>query len=370
MRKNLRICTCFFDGIGAQDAINKMIGKSLWDIRVGMVEAVADGLMQWGRHHSGATARVQDVRDLGGHSGETYGFTLLAQAGREELVIRLAPSEGGARAEADLLRQAPLLAALGRSGAKVAGVRDVSADTEFFGSAFMVVDRLPGKPLTMGPEGGVPWLSSGDRQRAYEAAAAELAQVHRVDVDRQLAGWDKPRTPRDEIALWVRAFERSAEPEWMQAGAELREALLARLPDDWTIGLCHGDFQTNNVLFTEDSTGPAVGGVVDWEIAHVGAIEHDVAWFLMMNDDQAWDPVEQRGGVDLGGVVASYEKATGRGIGDLAWFRALACYRIAAIAGYKIRLHRTGRKLDSAWERASSSMQHFFARAHALLGEL
>lgn len=339
-----------------------------------MVETVADrvedGLLCWARHRRGPLTQVQDVRDLGGHSGETYGFTLVAMDVRKELVIRLAPPAGGARAEADLLRQAPLLVALERSGTKVAGVRDFSADPRFFGSAFMIVDRLPGKPLIMGPEGGTPWLSAADRQRAYEAAASELAQVHRVDVSRQLAGWDDPRAPQDEIALWMRAFERSAEPEWTEAGAGLREALLARLPTHCTIGLCHGDFQTNNVLFTEDLTGPAVGGVVDWEIAHVGAIEHDLAWFLMMNDDQAWDGIERRGGVDLDAIVASYERAAERGIGDLAWFRALACYRIAAIAGYKIRLHRTGRKLDAAWERASSSMPYFFARAHALLEDL
>ncbi|WP_313802932.1 phosphotransferase family protein [Sphingobium sp.] len=331
-----------------------------------VAEKVADGLRQWALRRGGASAQVEHLRDLGGHSGETWGFVYSAGLVREDLVIRLAAAGGGERANVELVRQAPLLEALLQSGAKVAAVRDVSDEPALFGAAYLIVDRLPGRPLVMGPDAGPEWLAPADRQKAYQAAAGELATIHRLDLSR-LADWDVLRSPADEIALWTRAFERAAEHEWSRAGIRLASALLERLPGRWTPGLCHGDFQTNNVLFSMDAGGAVVGGVVDWEIAHFGAVEHDLAWFLMMNDDQAWSPVELRGNVDMDAVVRSYESAAGRQMGDLSWFRALACYRIAAIAGYKIRLHRTGRKIDEAWERASFSMPFFFARAHALL---
>ncbi|NML90629.1 phosphotransferase family protein [Sphingobium sp. TB-6] len=328
---------------------------------------VVDGLRQWAQRRGGALAQVEDLRDLGGHSGETWGFAYCAGAVRAELVIRLAAAGGGERANGELIRQAPLLDALLKSGTKVAPVRDVSDDPALFGAAYLIVDRLPGRPLIMGPDAGPSWMSPTDRQKAHEAAAGELAVIHRLDLS-SLADWDRLRSPADEIALWTRAFERAADPDWTRAGNKLGSALLESVPERWTPGLCHGDFQTNNLLFSLDADGPAVGGVVDWEIAHFGAIEHDLAWFLMMNDDQAWAPVEMRGNVDLEAVTNCYESVAGRAMGDLSWFRALACYRIAAIAGYKIRLHRTGRKIDEAWERASSSMPFFFARADALLG--
>jgi aminoglycoside phosphotransferase (APT) family kinase protein len=331
---------------------------------------LAQGLANWSRRRGmGSAVTVADLRDLGGHSGETWGFTLVDAASREDLVLRVAPVSGGERAVKELLHQAPLLQALHRGGAKVAAIREVSADPDLFGSAYMIVDRLPGQPLVMGPDAGASWLTGSDRQAAYEAAADELANIHAVDVSQLLVDWSVARSPTDEIALWTRAIEHAAEPDWMHEGLRLGDELRAEAPDSWTTGLCHGDYQTNNILFVMEADGPQVGGVVDWEIAHIGSLEHDLAWFLMMNDDQAWDPVELRGGVDLDAIRRRYEAAAGRRIENLPWYWALACYRIAAIAGNKIRLHRTGRKIDAAWERASSSMPFFFARAHALLAD-
>lgn len=325
---------------------------------------VVDVLSRWATAARGAAVRVENIRDLGGHSGETYAFTIVAPDYRMQLVARFSAAAGD---DAALMRQVPLLGALYRSGVKAAVVRDASLGRARFGAGFLIVDMLPGRPLVMGPDAGPSWLVGADRQIAYEAAAAELAKIHRPDIARCLGSWAEPRSPADEIELWVRTYERAAETEWTQEGAALREALLAKLPEHWTAGLCHGDFQTNNVLFALESDRPSVSGVVDWEIAHVGSIEHDLAWFLMMNDDQAWHPQELRGGVDLERLVRSYADASGRAVGDLSWFWALACYRIAAIAGHKIRLHRTGRKIDAAWERASTSMPFLFARAHTLL---
>lgn len=335
-----------------------------------VVANLSESLARWARARGGESARVANVHDLGGHSGETFGFTYSDARTSQDLVIKLASRGEGQRAIDELGRQARLLALLHTAGAKVAAVADASADQGRFGTAYMIVERLAGRPLIMGPEGGESMLSQSERQLAHERAAEALAQLHGLDATSGgLADWDEARSPASEVDAWCRALDRSAQSDWGEQGHALADGLRASCPSAWTLALCHGDYQTNNVLFTFGEDGPKIGGIVDWEIAHRGAAELDLAWFLMMNDERAWHPVERRGGIDLDAVTRSYEAKAGRPVAGLAWFRALACYRFAAIAGYKIRLHRTGRKLDDAWERISSSMPCFFARAHEHLAE-
>lgn len=330
------------------------------------LKSVRRGLEAWVCARWGKSASIGNVRNLGGHSGWTYGFDVLVGDDRTPLVIRIAPIGVPHRGSTDVLRQAPLLRVLHASGLPVAAVVDACGDERFFGAPFLVVHHLPGRPLTMGPDAGPSWLSPQYRQHAHQIAAQQLARIHMVD-PRQLADWEQSKTPRDEIDFWVGVLERSPEADWMTLGLDLRQRLLSLLPDHYVLGPCHGDFQTNNALFVGNGEDLRVGGIVDWEVAHIGAIEHDLAWFLMMNDADAWHPVEERGGLDLKAIISSYEAALGRGVDNLSWFWALACYRIAAIASYNIRLHRSGRKPDPAWERAVASVPFFFNRAHALL---
>lgn len=324
------------------------------------------GLGAWAADRFRAGALVRSVHDLGGHSGETFGFSILTRVRRHELVVRVAPPGVARRGSTDVLRPAPLLRTLHAAGMRVPSVVDACEDERFLGSPFLVVERLRGEPLTMGPKAGLPAWARDGRRLAYLAAVDELARLHAQEP----VTWECPRSPRDEIEAWVSIFEKSVEPDWAAKGQRLRSRLLDTLPGSYRMGVCHGDFQTNNILFSAGDGQPVVEGVVDWEVAHIGAVEHDLAWFLMMNDPDAWDPVEKRGGVDLAEITERYCAASGAEVAHLAWFQALACYRIAAIAVHNIRLHRRGRRIDEDWERASSSVPRFFDRAHSLLGQL
>lgn len=330
-----------------------------------------DALGKWAGSRTDGDVRIDAIRDLGGHSGETFAFECRDAGGSQELVVRLAPSRGGDRAVDEFMRQAPLLDALHARGVAVPAVVDFSADPQPFGRAYMVVEMLPGRPLVMGPDDGRNWMNAAEFGDAYRAAARELARINAVDIaGRDLKSWGDVRTPMDEIDIWLPTFDRAPETEWTGRGHALAGRLKDTFAGNWTPGMCHGDFQTNNVLFTNDGGSVAVGGVVDWEIAHFGATELDMAWFMMMNDAEAWDPVEQRGGIDLDELAAIYEEEGARTLSDLEWFRALACYRIAAIAGFKIGLHRKGHRPDAAWERASSSVPRLLDRAEQHLEQV
>jgi len=51
----------------------------------------------------------------------------------------------------------------------------------------------------------------------------------------------------------------------------------------------------------------------------------------------------------------------------MAWWQALAGYRLGAIACLNVHLHRSGRRPDAVWERFALAIPVMFARAATLL---
>ena len=53
---------------------------------------------------------------------------------------------------------------------------------------------------------------------------------------------------------------------------------------------------------------------------------------------------------------------------DVAWFRALAGLRLAALTVHYLRMHRTGQRTDPTWEAFGLSVPYILGRAVAVLG--
>src|SRR5208337_4554557 len=86
------------------------------------------------------------------------------------------------------------------------------------------------------------------------------------------------------LAFWLPSLEKAVEPGWMSAGRRLAERLGERLPASTPIGLVHGDYQPGNLLFDEG----VFTGVIDWDLAGIGAQGLDLGWLLMMGDLACW----------------------------------------------------------------------------------
>ncbi|MEE4024277.1 phosphotransferase family protein [Gordonia sp. PKS22-38] len=325
-----------------------------------------EGLEKWAADTFGGRAHIEDVVDISGNSGHTYRFVVSTPEGDEDLVIRLPPSGVRLTGAYDVIRQVPLLRALENAGVPCARVRFHSADTDHFGVPYLIVTRLPGTPLEMGSE-RVTTMDSASLLACHQVAADALARIHQVDWTSSLADWAQPSTVPDEIAFWRRVLDSGRDKDWSARGGEVAVALLDEVPAAPSIGLCHGDFQTNNILFANAGTDPVIAGVIDWEVASIGPVLADLGWFLMMNDPHSWDPSERRGGVDLDAVVARYRETIDVDDADLDYFRAFAGFRMGAIAARNIMLHRTGRRIDEAWERAVPSVDRLFDRAAQML---
>lgn len=115
----------------------------------------------------------------------------------------------------------------------------------------------------------------------------------------------------------------------------LADWLEDHLPPDSTPGIMHGDAHLNNVLLRRD--GPEVAAFVDWEMCTVGDPLVDLGWMLVCWPAEA-DPLGSAQALaELGGLarraelLEAYRSAGGRSTDHLAWYLALACFKLGVV---------------------------------------
>lgn len=311
-------------------------------------------------------AYVHDVVKMPGHAGFAYGFSVTVQGAVESWFIRLPPPNVQWKGTADVLRQVEILNALDRTSVPHCSVKWSGNDLEWFGCPYFVVPRLEGDVLRLG-EG--EWGRSLGEERLLSLGAramAALARVHKVDI-RDVPYLGEPIPFEEDVVRWDRFYERAADPERLARAPEARRKLLAKLPSNAPVGVFHGDFQTANLFCSFNGDLLAV---IDWELVGVGATLNDVGWIATFSDAQAWvaGPAQRPMFLDPDTLLRMYTQAYGAPLPDLNWFRALAAYKFAIIAGFNLSLHRRGKRHDPSWEMTALSMTPLVDRALELLG--
>lgn len=300
-----------------------------------------------------------------GHAGLTFGFEVLGETGElhGSYVLKLAPSGVTRRGNTDVYRQAALLRALKAVGLAVPCVPWAAPDETALGTPFIIMEKLPGRVFV----GWEPHASFGRDPQCIRdlwlQAARLLAELHRLDWQSVLPDWEAPRPLAEELERWVPVLRHAQDPDWLAAGTALGARLAATIPDERPVGLAHGDFQPGNILYAD---GKAVG-LIDWELASIGAQGLDCGWLLMMADGKAWDPAwRPLAPVSREDLIATYREAGGPALANIDWYQALAHYRMGAIACLNVKLHRTGKRVDDLWERFAPSISRLFERGAEL----
>ena len=333
------------------------------------VSELAQRLGELVRADRGPGAQVHRLRVMeDGHAGLTFGFELQPQVGASEsYILKLAPLGVPRRGSTDVFRQAPLLRALHAAGLPAPAIAWASADEALLGTPFIVMERLPGRVF-------VPW-EPADSFATDEAfvrtvwiqAIHALARFHQLDWRQVLAEWEAPYTLASELERWSSLLRHSPDPAWLEAGQQVHRALVQTRPPEAPIGLVHGDYQPGNVLYDEQGL---LRGVIDWDLAGIGAQGIDVGWLLMMIDPAAWvegwRPVAP---ISRDELLLTYRNAGGTALEHLEWFQAFAQFRLGAIACLNLKLHRNGRRPDPLWERFAPAVSSLFARALQLLAD-
>ena len=297
-----------------------------------------------------------------GHAGLTFGFAVASASDERRYVLKIAPPGVRRSGNTDVHRQAPLLRALREAGLPVPDVPFADPEETALGSPYIVMDRLPGRTFVIWTPH--PEFTPDQTTAVWTQTAQALAAIHKFDWRTRLPDWNHHAALEDQTGFWSRILAKSDDEGWKARGAQLAAALEATRPAPGPIGLVHGDYQPGNVLFENG----VLTGVIDWELAFIGPQTLDVGWLLMMGDPACWHPdFQPRLGLDRDALLSVYEAARGAPVAHADWFQALACYRMAAISGLNVKLHRSGRRPDPIWDDMAKCVPLQMDRAFALL---
>lgn len=263
--------------------------------------------------------------------------TTLVSDGEREVVVRRAPAAGGS----DILREAAILAAVGRGDVPVPRVLATGEPGEVFDGGFFVMDYLAGPVVTSALP---PALEdeAGRRTLAFDLVDT-LARLHALDW-RGLGVRGRPEganTRQRERMLRLIADPEGAPPP---AFAPLNAWLAAHTPPESGSAVVHSDYRLGNVILHPRE--PRVRAVLDWELAAVGDPLHDLAYLLAT---WAWpgEPltaVRRLGSATLvdgfpsrDELAGRYADATGAALDGLDWYVAAAQFRLAILYEFSRR---------------------------------
>jgi aminoglycoside phosphotransferase (APT) family kinase protein len=270
----------------------------------------------------------------GGQSNPT--FHLATTAG--DYVLRKKPPGKLLPRAHEVEREHRVMSALAGTDVPVPRTRLLCTDDSVIGTAFYVMDYVPGRVY---PDrvmrGGAP----AERAAIYEDLARVLAALHNVDWRAAgLEGFGKPQGyMQRQVTLWTRQWE-LARVEEMPTMDRLAGWLPSHLPtDDETACIAHGDYRLGNVLI--HPTEPRVVAVLDWELSTIGHPLADLGYACLMYHIPAGpdgnsgvagqDPI----GTGIPGqaeFVASYCRHAGREPPDsLDVFVVFSMFRLASI---------------------------------------
>jgi aminoglycoside phosphotransferase (APT) family kinase protein len=234
-----------------------------------------------------------------------------------------------------VLREARLLRALEPTPVPVPRVLAVCEDSSLIGAPFYVMELIDGEVITnsLPPALDHPVARGQIADELIEA----LVELHAVDWQAAgLEGFGKPtgyveRQVRRFAGLWEHNRTREL-PQMEQVG----EWLAAHLPQSPTATIVHGDYRLGNAMFSSEPPARLVA-ILDWEMATIGDPLADVG-YLMIHWRQPGDrPIsfDLQKVTTLPGfptreqLVARYEERSGRTVGALAWYVALALWKSA-----------------------------------------
>lgn len=274
----------------------------------------------------------------------------------------------------NVAREGRIMAALGPTDVPVTNVLDIVDDADVMEVPFVFMDHCPGFPINT-PEDwfGIP----DDRKRDTAFGMVDtLAAIHRVDVD--AVGLSDLRRPggliERQLRRWLGQFEQITQRDIPEI-REVHDVLLEAMPqvENSVIGIAHGDYKPNNMIFAPDGT---INAVVDWELTAIGEVLTDLGYFIAMLTTpeeltSIWVPRPADGFPSKDELIARYEQQSGIRADNVNYYAAFAMWKLACIReGVYTRLI-TGQMgdLDFDPEIAGAGVEQLAQQALAILKE-
>ena len=274
--------------------------------------------------------RVRRIGDGGGSN-----FSFLVERGDERFVLRRPPRPPLPPSAHDMVREARLQLALAPHGIRLPPILAICEDAAVLGVPFYVMRFLDGHVVTAELPPGLEQPAA--RKRLGEELVDALVEIHAADIrDPGLAAFVRSgsyleRQVRRFGQLWEVNATREL-PTVVSVGRRLGETLPEPLPET----VVHGDYRLGNLMVAHDRPDHVVA-VLDWEMGAIGDPRADLGYLLATYAEPGGapsplgvSPVTALDGFPTKGeLVARYAAQSGRDVGPLAWFEALALWKAA-----------------------------------------
>ncbi|HEX6724577.1 MAG TPA: phosphotransferase family protein [Gaiella sp.] len=268
-------------------------------------------------------------------AGGGSNFSFLLERDGERFVLRRPPRPPLPPSAHDMVREARLQLALGPQGIRLPPIVAICEDESVLGVPFYVMGFLDGHVVTDRLPAGLD--DPAARARLGEELIDALVEIHAADVsDPALAAFARPgsyleRQVRRFSQLWEINATRDL-PVVVEVGQRLGEELPDPLPDT----VVHGDYRLGN-LMVERERPDRVEAVLDWEMGAIGDPRADLGYLLATYTEPGGGPsplgvspvTALEGFPAKAELVGRYRDRSGRDVGPLGWFEALALWKAA-----------------------------------------
>jgi aminoglycoside phosphotransferase (APT) family kinase protein len=272
-----------------------------------------------------------EVEPIGeGHSNVTY----LVRRGGERFVLRRPPRPPVPPSANDVLRESRILRGLQQADVPTPDVLAVCDDEAVIGAPFYVMPFLEGHVITT--EMPADLDNPEERRRTAFELVDTLGKIHAVDW--QAAGLDTlakhtgylERQVNRFLGLWE--YSKTRELPLVQ---EVGEWLQLNMPDTPQTTIVHGDYRLGNAMFA--TTAPAtLVAVFDWEMSTLGDPLADLGYMTATwsrpgggfgTTFELTTVTHGDGFPEREELAERYAETSGRSVGDLKWYQALAIWK-------------------------------------------
>ncbi len=267
----------------------------------------------------------------GGHSNLTYTVT---DAAGTRYVLRRPPLGQVLATAHDMGREHKIISALGPTDVPVAPALGLCTDQAVNGAPFYVMDFVDGRVLRDAT--AALQIDVHARRHAGHSVADTLAKIHAIDPDAVGLGdlGKKEDYIQRQLKRWYGQWEKSKTRE-LPLVDQIHDELLAKVPDQGSAAIVHGDYRLDNCM-TDD--GGDVIAVLDWEICTLGDPLADVG-LLMVYWTEADDampmlltaPTAQEGFLSRKEVLDRYAEQSGRDLSQIDYYTAFGYWKLACI---------------------------------------
>ncbi|MCZ7588959.1 MAG: phosphotransferase family protein [Gaiella sp.] len=270
---------------------------------------------------------------IGDGGGSNFSFLLVR--GERRYVLRRPPRPPLPPSAHDMVREARLQLALSPQGIRLPPILAVCEDEGVLGVAFYVMAFLDGHVVTDRLPPGLERPEA--RRRLGDELVDALVEIHAADVTAPaLAAFARPGSYLErQVRRFSQLWEINATRD-LPAVAEVGSRLAAGLPEPFPDTVVHGDYRLGNLMVERDRPD-RVQAVLDWEMGAIGDPRADLGYLLATYTEPGGgesplgvSPVTALEGFPTKAeLMARYAARSGRDVGPLDWFEALALWKAA-----------------------------------------